>query len=151
MDDEKTLTNRIRQAGLRVTAPRLAVLSAMQGERQHLDAVSVTEAARKRLGALSMQAVYDNLETLVGAGLVRRIQPSGHPARFESRVGDNHHHTVCRQCGETADVDCAASYRPCLEPVMDNGFLIDEAEVIYWGLCPRCRQNTIEIKPKEQY
>lgn len=151
MDNEKTLVDRIRQAGLRVTAPRLAVLSAVQGERQHLDAVSITEAARKRLGTLSTQAVYDNLETLVEAGLVRRIQPSGHPARFESRVGDNHHHAVCRQCGETADVDCAAGYRPCLQPVMDNGFRIDEAEVIYWGLCPRCQQNTQEIKPEEQH
>ncbi|HLJ53408.1 MAG TPA: transcriptional repressor [Chthonomonadaceae bacterium] len=124
-----------------MTAPRLAVLRSVQGRGQHRDAEAIAEAARERLGTLSTQAVYDNLHALEKAGLVRRIQPSGHPARYEARVGDNHHHIVCRQCGLTADVDCAVGAAPCLEPSADQGFLVQEAEVIFWGLCPRCRQD----------
>jgi Fur family ferric uptake transcriptional regulator len=139
----------LKSAGLRVTASRLAVLVAIQGEGQHRDVESIAEAARERLGTLSTQAVYDNLRILVDAGLVRRIQPAGHPARYESRVGDNHHHIVCRQCGTTADVDCTIGAAPCLEPSANHGFVVEEAEVIFWGLCPRCRQTTHTEEPKE--
>lgn len=131
----------LRRAGLRVTASRLAVLAAVSGEGRHRDAEAVAEAARRQLGTLSTQAVYDNLHILENAGLVRRIQPSGHPSRYEARVGDNHHHLVCRRCGETADVDCAVGAAPCLEPSADHGFVVEEAEIIFWGLCPRCRQE----------
>jgi len=140
----------IRQAGLRVTASRLAVLSAVLGEGQHRDAEAIAEAARRQLGALSTQAVYDNLHALEGAGLVRRIQPSGHPGRYEARVGDNHHHLVCRRCGVTADVDCTVGAAPCLEPSATNGFAVEEAEIIFWGLCPQCRQENHTKDPKEQ-
>lgn len=129
---------KLRIAGLRVTAPRLAVLLALESTGPHQDVEGITAAARARLGTLSTQAVYDNLATLVAAGLVRRIQPSGGPARFEARVGDNHHHVVCRRCGSTADVDCAVGDAPCLDPSDAAGFFVDEAEVIYWGLCPAC-------------
>ena len=139
--DEATLHDRLRRAGLRVTAPRLAVLSSVLGEGSHRDAEAIAAAARQRLGALSTQAVYDNLHALEEAGLIRRIQPSGHPARYETRVGDNHHHIVCRRCGLTADVDCAVGAAPCLEPSHDHGFVVQEAEVIYWGLCPTCQQQ----------
>ena len=148
--DEFTLHKRLRQAGLRVTGPRLAVLTAVLGEGQHRDAESIAEAARKRLGALSTQAVYNNLHILEQAGLVRRIQPSGHPARYEARVGDNHHHLVCRRCGATADVDCAVGAAPCLEPSADHGFVVEEAEIIFWGLCPQCRQENHTEEPKER-
>ena len=144
-----TIHESLKSAGLRVTASRLAVLVAIQGEGQHRDVESIAEAARERLGTLSTQAVYDNLRILVDAGLVRRIQPAGHPARYESRVGDNHHHIVCRQCGTTADVDCTIGAAPCLEPSADHGFVVEEAEVIFWGLCPRCRQTTHTEEPKE--
>jgi Fe2+ or Zn2+ uptake regulation protein len=140
--DEITIHESLRQAGLRVTAPRLAVLTAVLGEGQHRDAEAIADAARKRLGTLSTQAVYDNLRILTEAGLVRRIQPSGHPARYEARVGDNHHHIVCRRCGLTADVDCAVGKAPCLEPSADHGFIVQEAELIFWGLCPQCQQET---------
>ena len=131
----------LRHAGLRVTASRLAVLTAVLGEGQHRDAEAIAEAARRQLGTLSTQAVYDNLHVLEEAGLVRRIQPSGHPGRYEARVGDNHHHLVCRRCGVTADVDCAVGAAPCLEPSATHGFAVEEAEIIFWGLCPRCRQE----------
>lgn len=140
--DESTLHASLRKAGLRVTAPRLAVLTAVFGKGQHRDAEAISEAARKRLGTLSTQAVYDNLHILEKAGLIRRIQPSGHPARYEARVGDNHHHLVCRRCGLTADVDCTVGAAPCLEPSADHGFIVQEAEVIFWGLCPQCQQET---------
>jgi Fe2+ or Zn2+ uptake regulation protein len=139
--DDSTLQDSLRKAGLRVTAPRLAVLTAVGGEGKHLDVEAIADAARKRLGTLSTQAVYDNLHALERAGLVRRIQPSGHPARYEARVGDNHHHIVCRRCGTTADVDCAVGAAPCLEPSADHGFVVQEAEVIFWGLCPHCSQE----------
>ena len=141
---------KLRRAGLRVTAPRLAVLAVVAGEGQHKEAEVIAAAARRRLGALSTQAVYDNLHTLVEAGLVRRIQPAGHPALYEARVGDNHHHIVCRQCGATADVDCAVGEAPCLEPSANHGFVVQEAEVIFWGLCPQCQQETHMEEPKEQ-
>ena len=139
--DTHTLHEALRRAGLRVTAPRLAVLAAVLGEGQHRDADAIAEAARRQLGALSTQAVYDNLRVLEDAGLVRRIQPSGHPGRYEARVGDNHHHIVCRRCGMTADVDCTVGAAPCLEPSTDHGFVVEEAEVIFWGLCPQCRHD----------
>ena len=139
--DTHTLHEALRQAGLRVTASRLAVLTAVQGDGQHRDAESIAEAARQQLGALSTQAVYDNLHILEEAGLVRRIQPSGSPARYEARVGDNHHHIICRRCGIIADVDCTIGAAPCLEPSAEHGFVVEEAEIIFWGICPQCRQE----------
>lgn len=124
---------------MRVTAPRLAILAVVGGEVQHLDAESIALAARARLGTLSTQAVYDNLHALVDVGLIRRIQPAGGPARYETRTGDNHHHIVCRRCGVMADVDCVIGDAPCLEPSLSQGYVIDEAEVIFWGLCPACQ------------
>ena len=143
------LQESLRLAGLRVTGPRLAILNAVQGKGQHRDAEAIATAARKHLGTLSTQAVYDNLHILEEAGLVRRIQPTGHPARYEARVGDNHHHIVCRQCGVTADVDCTVGAAPCLEPSADHGFVVEEAEVIFWGLCPQCQQDSRMEEPKE--
>ena len=137
--DTPPLHEALRRAGLRVTASRLAVLTAVLGVGQHRDAEAIAEAARQQLGALSTQAVYDNLHILEEAGLIRRIQPSGHPGRYEARVGDNHHHLVCRRCGVTADVDCAVGAAPCLEPSARHGFVVEEAEIIFWGLCPECR------------
>jgi Fur family ferric uptake transcriptional regulator len=148
--DTHTLHESLRQAGLRVTAPRLAVLTAVLGEGQHRDAEAIAHAARKRLGTLSTQAVYDNLHILEEAGLIRRIQPSGHPARYEARVGDNHHHIVCRRCGVTVDVDCTVGAAPCLEPSANHGFVVEEAEVIFWGLCPQCQQATHTEEPREE-
>ena len=149
--DPHTLHESLRQAGLRVTAPRLAVLTAVLGDGQHRDAEAIAEAARKQLGTLSTQAVYDNLRVLEEAGLVRRIQPSGHPGRYEARVGDNHHHIVCRRCGVTADVDCTVGAAPCLEPSDNHGFVVEEAEVIFWGLCPQCRPENHTKDLKEQH
>ncbi len=127
----------LRGAALRVTRPRLAVLGAVHAH-PHADTDSIIGAVRADLPSVSHQAVYDSLRALTAAGLVRRIQPSGHVARYESRVGDNHHHVVCRSCGEIADADCAVGAAPCLSASDDSGFSIDEAEVIYWGLCPGC-------------
>ena len=127
----------LRDAGLRVTRPRLAVIEAL-GRQPHADADSIAEAARADLGTVSTQAIYDVLKALTTVGLVRRIEPAGSPARFELRVGDNHHHVVCRSCGSIADVDCAHGSAPCLTASNDHGFWIDEAEVTYWGLCPAC-------------
>ncbi len=127
----------LRGADLRVTRPRVAVLTAVH-EHPHADTHSLIDVVRDGLGEVSHQAVYDVLDALTAAGLVRRIQPKGSVARYESRVGDNHHHIVCRSCGAIADVDCAAGTTPCLTPPEDHGFAIDEAEVIYWGLCPYC-------------
>jgi Fur family ferric uptake transcriptional regulator len=127
----------LRGAALRVTRPRLAVLSAVHRD-PHADTDTVIRAVRADLGDVSHQAVYDVLRALTAAGLVRRIQPSGSVARYESRVADNHHHVVCRSCGAIADVDCAVGAAPCLTASDGNGFAIDEAEVIYWGRCPEC-------------
>jgi Fur family transcriptional regulator, stress-responsive regulator len=127
----------LRGAALRVTNPRVAVLGAVHAH-PHADTDSIIGAVRKQLPEVSHQAVYDVLRALAGAGLVRRIQPPGSVARYEVRVGDNHHHVVCRSCGVIADVDCAVGEAPCLTASDDNGFAIDEAEVVYWGLCPSC-------------
>ncbi|GLZ11526.1 transcriptional regulator FurA [Actinomadura sp. NBRC 104425] len=127
----------LRGAALRVTRPRLAVLSAVHAH-PHADTDTIIAAVRRNLPKVSHQAVYDSLHALTAAGLVRRIQPSGSVARYESRTGDNHHHLVCRSCGAIADVDCAVGEAPCLTASDDRGFAIDEAEVIYWGLCPDC-------------
>jgi Fur family transcriptional regulator, stress-responsive regulator len=127
----------LRGAALRVTRPRVAVLSAVHAH-SHADTDSIIGVVRENLGEVSHQAVYDVLRTLTAAGLVRRIQPPGSLARYEARVGDNHHHVVCRSCGVIADVDCAVGTTPCLTASDDHGFTIDEAEVVYWGLCPAC-------------
>jgi Fur family transcriptional regulator, stress-responsive regulator len=127
----------LRRAPLRVTRPRLAVLAAVHAS-PHADTDSIIGAVRRELPAVSHQAVYDVLRALTAAGLVRRIQPSGSVARYESRVGDNHHHVVCRSCGAIADIDCAVGATPCLTASNDQGFSIDEAEVTYWGMCPDC-------------
>jgi Fur family ferric uptake transcriptional regulator len=127
----------LRGVALRVTRPRLAVLSAVH-DHPHADTDSIIGVVRENLGVVSHQAVYDVLRALTLAGLVRRIQPLGSVARYEARVGDNHHHVVCRSCGAIADVDCAVGTTPCLTASDDHGFAIDEAEVIYWGLCPDC-------------
>ncbi|WP_028642346.1 Fur family transcriptional regulator [Nocardioides sp. URHA0020] len=127
----------LRGAGLRVTRPRVAVLGAVR-QHPHADTESVIGAVRGDLPDVSHQAVYDSLHTLTAAGLVRRIQPSGSVARYESRVDDNHHHVVCRSCGAIADVDCAVGHTPCLTASDDHGFVVDEAEVVYWGTCPGC-------------
>ncbi len=130
----------LRQNGLQVTAQRLAVLRAV-AERPHGTADDVAEIVRSEIGAISRQGVYDALAVLVDKGLLRRIQPAGSPTRYEHRVGDNHHHLVCRTCGLTVDVDCAVGSAPCLDVVDDHGYDIDEAEVIYWGHCPTCRDG----------
>jgi Fur family transcriptional regulator, stress-responsive regulator len=127
----------LRGAGLRVTRPRLAVLQAVRG-RPHADTDTILGAARVELGAVSHQAVYDVLRALTDARLLRRIQPAGSVARYEARVGDNHHHVVCRSCGGITDVDCAVGETPCLTASDEAGFTIDEAEVVYWGRCPDC-------------
>ncbi len=131
----------LREHGLQVTAQRLAVLRAVTG-RPHGTADEVAEDVRAEIGAISRQAVYDALGILAEKGLIRRIQPSGSPARYEDRVGDNHHHLICRTCGRMVDVDCAVGYTPCLTAAADAGYQIDEAEVIYWGTCPKCLAAT---------
>jgi Fur family ferric uptake transcriptional regulator len=128
----------LRDAALRVTAPRKAVLSAVH-DHPHADTETLLAATRAQLGSVSHQAVYDVLRALTDAGLVRRIQPAGSVARYEARVGDNHHHLVCRSCGAVSDVDCAVGEAPCLAPSDDAGFEVDEAEIVYWGLCPACQ------------
>ncbi|MEV6766028.1 Fur family transcriptional regulator [Streptomyces sp. NPDC051105] len=132
-----TTADELRGAGLRVTAARVALLETVRNG-DHLDVEEVASGVRERVGHISLQAVYDALHALTTAGLVRRIEPAGSPARFEGRVGDNHHHVLCRSCGAVADVDCAVGDAPCLTASDDHGFAIDEAEVIYWGLCPAC-------------
>jgi Fe2+ or Zn2+ uptake regulation protein len=127
----------LRGVALRVTRPRVAVLTAVH-DHPHADTDSIIGVVREDLGEVSHQAVYDVLRALTTAGLVRRIQPKGSVARYESRVGDNHHHLLCRSCGAIADVDCAVGFTPCLTASDDHGFVIDEAEVTYWGLCPAC-------------
>lgn len=135
---------------MRVTRPRVAVLEAVHAN-PHADTDTIFGAVRAGLPEVSRQAVYDVLHALTDAGLVRRIQPSGSVARYESRVGDNHHHVVCRTCGVIADVDCAVGDPPCLTPSDDDanldGFVLDEAEVIYWGLCPDCSTQTSRSQP----
>ncbi len=127
----------LRRHGLQVTAQRLAVLAAVSG-RPHATADEVAGTVRAEIGVISRQAVYNALGVLAEAGLIRRIQPAGSPARYEDRVGDNHHHLICRTCGRMDDVDCAVGAAPCLTAAVDSGYEIDEAEVIYWGRCPEC-------------
>ena len=129
----------LRQQGFKVTPQRLAVLRAVSG-RPHITAEDVAEVVRADIGTISHRAVYDAVGVLVDMGLLRRIQPSGSAARYEDRVGDNHHHLICRACGRMVDVDCAVGARPCLTAADAAGYEIDEAEVIYWGHCPTCRQ-----------
>lgn len=133
-DDPATL---LRRHGLQVTAQRLAVLRTVSG-RPHSTADDIDKAVRAQIGAVSRQAVYDALTVFTDKGLLRRIQPAGSPARYENRVGDNHHHLICRSCGQMSDVDCAVGYVPCLTAADSSGYEIDEAEVIYWGRCPEC-------------
>jgi Fe2+ or Zn2+ uptake regulation protein len=132
-----TAAEELRGARLRVTAARVALLDTVR-HGDHLDVDAIASGVRDRIGHVSLQAVYEALHALTEAGLVRRIEPTGSPARFEGRIGDNHHHVVCRSCGVVADVDCAVGEAPCLTASDDRGFSIDEAEVIYWGLCPAC-------------
>jgi Fur family transcriptional regulator, stress-responsive regulator len=141
----------LRGVDLRVTRPRVAVLSAVH-DHPHADTDSIIRVVRQDLGVVSHQAVYDVLRALTSAGLVRRIQPSGSAARYEARVGDNHHHVVCRSCGAIEDVDCAVGSTPCLEASDDHGFAIDEAEVIYWATCPECaaRQPAVSGRTNHQ-
>jgi Fur family ferric uptake transcriptional regulator len=136
----------LRAAGLRVTRPRLAVLAALRAH-PHASVETLSAAVRAEIGSVSLQAVYDVLRVLGVAGLVRRIDLAGTPARYELRVGDNHHHVVCRSCGTTSDVDCAVGHAPCLDPAQTHGFAVDEAEVTYWGLCPACQDQPAEGAP----
>jgi len=131
----------LRAAGLRVTAARVALLEAVR-DGDHLGVEALATRVRDRIGHVSLQAVYDALDALTAAGLIRRIEPAGSPARFEGRIGDNHHHLVCRSCGTVTDVACAVGEAPCLTAADAHGFSIDEAEVIYWGLCPSCTART---------
>ena len=133
----------LRFADLRVTRPRLAVMAAVHAQ-PHADTDTLLTAVRSELPTVSHQAVYDVLRALTGAGLLRRIQPSGSVARYEARVGDNHHHLVCRSCGAITDVDCAVGHTPCLTASDDHGFVVEEAEVVYWGTCPSCSTTPTE-------
>lgn len=132
----------LRAADLRVTRPRLAVLGAVR-DHPHADTNAIIDHVREGLGSVSHQAVYDVLAALTDAGLLRRIQPPGSVARYESRVGDNHHHVICRGCGAIADVDCAVGAAPCLTASEHHGYAVDEAEVIYWGVCPDCSTGEV--------
>lgn len=136
----------LRGASLRVTRPRMAVLTAVY-DNPHADTDSIISAVRTDLADVSKQAVYDVLNALTANGLIRRIEPAGSVARYESRVGDNHHHAVCRSCGAIVDVDCAVGEAPCLTPSDDHGFAVEEAEVVYHGLCPDCAARTAEPAP----
>src|SRR5262245_38779868 len=144
MPGSSELERKLRGASLRVTRPRVAVLAAVY-DNPHADTLSILGLVREKLGEVSQQAVYDVLHALTDAGLVRRIHPPGSVARYESRVGDNHHHVVCRSCGVIADVDCAVGTAPCLTASDDHGFAIDEAEVIYWGLCLDCSGGSSRV------
>lgn len=138
-----TDTELLREKGLRVTAPRLAVLTVV-GDRPHATADDVLGAVRGELPQVSVQGIYDVLHALTHADLLRRIEPAGHPARYERRTGDNHHHVVCQECGALDDVDCAVGHAPCLTPSSTSGFSVDVAEVTFWGLCPACRSARTE-------
>jgi Fur family ferric uptake transcriptional regulator len=135
----------LRRHGVQVTAQRVAVLRAVS-ERPHSTATDIDIAVRAGIGAISLQAVYDALGTLTDKGIIRRIQPAGSAARYEARVGDNHHHIICRACGRMVDTDCAVGAAPCLTASHDSGFEIDEAEVIYWGRCPECQRKSTSEK-----
>lgn len=137
MTQPQTIAEELRGAGLRVTAARVALLQTVR-DGDHLGIEAIASGVRARVGHISLQAVYEALHALTRAGLLRRIEPAGGQARYEGRLGDNHHHVVCRLCGVVADVDCAVGQAPCLTPSDDHGFAVDEAEVVYWGLCPAC-------------
>jgi Fur family transcriptional regulator, stress-responsive regulator len=144
---EIAAADRLRAAGMRVTSARLAVYAELHGAG-HLDADTLATRVGKRLGNVSRQTVYDALRVLSQLGLVRRIEPAGSPAAlYETRVADNHHHVVCRSCGDIADVDCVVGEAPCLEPSDAHGFTLDEAEVVFWGTCPSCRANPHTSQP----
>ncbi len=136
-----SIAEELRGAGLRVTAARAALLVTVR-EGDHLGVEAIAAGVRERVGHISLQAVYDALDALTAAGLIRRIEPAGSPARFEGRIGDNHHHIVCRSCGTVTDVDCAVGEAPCLTASDDHGYAIDEAEVVYWGVCPACSTSS---------
>ena len=138
--------HKLRRHGVQVTAQRLSILDALS-VHPHATADELAESVRRLIGSISRQAVYDTLAVLVDKGLVRRIQPRGSAARYEDRVDDNHHHLICRTCGTTVDIDCAVGEVPCLTAAVDHGFVIDEAEVIYWGLCPTCLAPAGETTP----
>lgn len=140
----QTPEERIRSVGMRVTSPRLATFVVV-AENPHIAAEEVAVRVRERLGTVSTQAVYDALRACTSAGLMRRIEPAGSPARYECRTGDNHHHLVCRQCGRIEDIECAVGHAPCLTAEDDLGFLIDEAEVNYWGVCPECQAEKARL------
>ncbi len=140
--------SRLRERGIQVTAQRLAVLRVV-ADRPHTTADIVADAVRAEIGAISLQSVYDALGILVAEGLLRRIQPAGSAARYEDRVGDNHHHLICRVCGRVVDVDCAVGASPCLTAADDSGYEIDEAEVAYWGRCPECLAQARTPLPSE--
>jgi Fe2+ or Zn2+ uptake regulation protein len=142
-DDDAAL---LQAAGLRITRPRLAVLDVVR-HGDHLTVDAITAKVRERVGSVSRQAVYDVLAALAQADLVRRIEPAGSPARFETRVGDNHHHLVCRSCGVAVDVPCAVGAAPCLEPEVTAGFVVDEADITFWGLCPACQAGAAGENP----
>ncbi|WP_024804890.1 Fur family transcriptional regulator [Nocardia sp. BMG51109] len=146
MSSKSDFERLIRGTALRVTAPRVAVLEVVH-DNPHSDTDTILGLVRESLGTVSHQAVYDVLRALTEAGLIRRIQPMGSVARYETRVGDNHHHVVCRGCGAIADVDCAVGDAPCLTASNDNGFALDEAEVIYWGRCPDCSTTPTRSQP----
>ena len=131
----------IRERGLRCTAQRIAVLAVLRSGRNHLRVEEIADLVRVRLGAVSGQAVYDAVAALVRVDLARRIEPAGSPARYEARTGDNHHHVVCRRCGAAADIDCIEGAAPCLDPSSTQGYMIDEAEITFWGVCPSCRPH----------
>lgn len=145
MIDPDVAAGLLRERSMRVTAPRIAVLRELSAH-PHADVDTLTRATRERLGSVSTQAVYDILAALAGIGLVRKFEPAGHPARFEIDLGDNHHHLVCRTCGSMTDVECAPGAAPCLEAADDHGFAIDEAEVIYWGICPACAATAVATR-----
>ncbi len=138
IDPEGEMSRALRAAGLRVTMPRLAMLTWL-AVHPHSTVDAIAAGVRERFGTVSTQAVYDMLAACAAAGLLRRIEPAGHPARFERRVGDNHHHLVCRHCGRTEDVDGVTGAQPCLTLAEDMGFAVDEAEVVFWGVCPACK------------
>lgn len=134
----ETTADQLRAAGLRVTAPRRTVLEVVRVQ-QHAEVDTIVRLTRERLGKVSVQAVYDVVKALTGAGLLRRVETAGSPARYELERGDNHHHLACRVCGSLQDVVCASGRAPCLDPADLQGFAVDEAEVVYWGICPTCQ------------
>ncbi len=143
-DAAEKLRITLREAGLRATAQRLAVLGVLRDTHDHLSVDRVTEEVVSRLGTVSKQAVYDVLDALTSAGLVRRIEPAGSPALFEGRAADNHHHVVCRRCGAVEDIDCVLGAAPCLSASDAHGFVLDEAEITFWGVCPDCQAALAE-------